>query len=1151
MESLRGFRLFTLGTLRLLGPSGELLAGRRKELALLAYVARRAPRAVSREELASVLWGESDQGKARQSLRHALLQLRRALSDAIEVSNEDVRVKDEQLELDASALEADVAAGRLDDAVDRWNGDFLSRMEDAGHDDFRAWLEREREALRRTVRGAFSRLVADSRTAQRTEHEVSVARRWTSHFPLDSQASGRLIDVLLRDGDVDAARAAYDEHAAHLRSELGAEPPEELQRVAADLARLQRNADASVPGSAALLTPEIAGRDAILSSLLKVWSGVRESSTVVLIDGEEGIGKTRLCAELVRRIVKADSQAIVLEARALASDGDTPWATLRRAFAPLARLTAVEDLPNRSLVELSAVLPSLRQRFPHLREPSGIDGRAEAGVREVIQALSVQRSILLIVDDAGWADAHSRELLVSFMRDLPSGTLLVLTSRSDQPAAPLLASSLSSIPAASLIKLSPLSRDDMGRVIDSMVEVSRADRETLAERIASESGGNPFYALELVAAMADSGALALGPSGRWQIDPALASRAVPLPASLRAAMTTRLAQLSEPARTLIAALASRKSPLSSGAMRVASGLSNESFESGFEELLARRLLRATADTPPEYEVANEMLRRMAAERATFSKGEVQSPNPDGSSALEASRAVQRSRTVRRSVAAVAVIVAVAVVWSSILSRRGGTAEQAAARTPRVAVLDLALVAPDTSDAWLSAGLSEEITSSLSRFARIQLKSRGSVRSARDSASGDPMALGRMLHVDYVVEGSLQRVGGRLRVAVRLTKTDDGFQVWGRDFEAGTDELPDLHHRIAMEVASHIGGRLSPSEEAAIRRPLTRDALAFERYLRGNALLGRRTPVMVEQAIEQFRMALATDSGFQSAKARIAYGYMLFADWGWQYRGTSRDELLREGLKLAESVLTHDSTSADAWLVRGYLLALQDPVGLKGALTAFERAIALEPSNMEAHYQYGQSLMALGRWSEARIAYRQAIALEPDRAQLYVSLGSIERKEGHHDLARRLYDTALVVDPGASYARSARAIFRLADGDVRGALEDAETAVRTTQGYSVPPHAMLAAALARSGRLAEANREIDAAKAAMANPAVPGPTDARWLGSALIAVGRTDDALVLLERTRPRGAWLWFYCTASDFDSVRSDPRFIRIMNEARPPGLSP
>src|SRR5688572_12567493 len=196
------FSLLTLGELRLVGPTGPVLAGRRKELVLLTCVARRAPKPVSRDELAALLWGERDEDKARQSLRHALHQLRRALGDAIEVTNDHVRTVETMIEVDASLLERDIADGRLADGVERWNGDFLGGAEDAGGDTYRSWLEREREALRRTTVGAFGRLVDKAHAESNVDQETHWARRWAAHFPLDDAAHVRVIDALARRGDV-------------------------------------------------------------------------------------------------------------------------------------------------------------------------------------------------------------------------------------------------------------------------------------------------------------------------------------------------------------------------------------------------------------------------------------------------------------------------------------------------------------------------------------------------------------------------------------------------------------------------------------------------------------------------------------------------------------------------------------------------------------------------------------------------------------------------------------------------------------------------------------------------------------------------------------------------------------------------------------
>jgi TolB-like protein len=466
---------------------------------------------------------------------------------------------------------------------------------------------------------------------------------------------------------------------------------------------------------------------------------------------------------------------------------------------------------------------------------------------------------------------------------------------------------------------------------------------------------------------------------------------------------------------------------------------------------------------------------------------------------------------------------------------------------RVAVLDLELTGADTADSYLASGLAEEINSALSRFEELRIKSRGSVRTARRAGVIDAVKLGEALQVDYLVEGSLRHVGDSLRVAVRLTKTSDGFQVWSKDFDAGSGSLPAMHERIAREVASRIGGRLTRVELTSARRLPTSDAQAYEYYLRGNYYLGRRTPPFVEQAIAQYRLAVARDPAFAAAHARIAYSYALLLDWGWAYAGKPPEQLLHDGLQLVSEAVRLDSMSADAWMARAYLLESSDPVRMAGAAEAFERAIAMDPRNTEALHQYAQVHEALGNWDAAMAAFHRTLLLEPDRSLPYVAMASIEWKRGRPVEARKLSDSALVLDPGASYVLSARAVLRVHEGDVKGALEDAETAVHVEDGYSIPPHSVLAIALARSGAMARAGLEVDRALSEVPDPSAPSPTDARFIASALIALGRRNEALDILERAKPRGAWLWFYTLAPDFEPVKNDPRFIRVMRDAHPP----
>jgi TolB-like protein/DNA-binding SARP family transcriptional activator/tetratricopeptide (TPR) repeat protein len=1070
------FSLYSLGELRLVGPSGVVLAGRRKELVLLTYIARRAPRTVSREELAALLWGDRDEDKARQSLRHALHQLRRAVDDAIDVTSEHVRAVDGMIEVDASLLERDIADGRLDHAVNRWTGEFLPGAEDAGGDTCRAWIDREREALRRTTVGAFARLVDGARAGAQADQEVRWARSWAERFPLDDAAHARLVDVLHRQGDVEDARSVHSAFVIRLRGELDLPPSVELIRLGEQISRATAPERSRRRGSGAIVTPELVGRGAaIAAALVESWSRIRGEGCGVVIEGEEGTGKTRLCAELVRRVRATNQPALVLESRGAAEDGGASLSTFRRLMGPLVSAPVIEDVSAKALAELSSLLPALRERFPHLAAPTGSPDRAEASFRDVVRVVGATTPLLIVVDDFGRADRESQHLLRAVLATASRGTMVMLTLRSGDVSDAAHASDLGELAGVRRYKLVPLSEEEVASLVDSMVDIAPNDRAVLARRLVEEGGGNPSYVTALVSALAENGALTLSERGVWHLGPEFSARPLPVPLTLRDGPRRR---------------------------RAAAALDDASVSA----------LPATVPIAPRL-----------------------SP--------------KRGWVVAAAVGVVLVAASAAIVRG--VASSASRVATAAAATPRLAVLDLELLSRDSLDAYLASGLAEEINASLSRFDDLRIKSRGAVRTVRAAGVIDPVELGRALLVDYLVEGNVRRIDQRIKVGIRLTKASDGFQVWSEDFDAASAALPSLHDRIAREIASRIGARLSTGPASPQRRAPTADAGAYEHYLRGNYYLARRTPPTVEQAIGHYRLAVARDSTFAAARARIAYSYALLLDWGWALDAAgSNEELVREGLRLVQSALEIDSLSTDAWMARAYLLAHADPVRMRGAAEAFERAIALDPRNVEAIHQYAQVHEALGNWDPALAAFRRTLLLEPDRSLPYVAMASIEWKRGAPRVARRLYDSALVVDPGASYALSARALLRIAEGDVTGGLADAETAVRIADGYAIPPYSVLAIALARTGSQVRAELEVDRALSELRDPSAPSPTDVRFIASALLAVGRRDEALAILERGRPRGAWLWFYCLAPDFDPIRKDPRFVRVMAEAKPPATS-
>jgi tetratricopeptide (TPR) repeat protein/tRNA A-37 threonylcarbamoyl transferase component Bud32 len=316
---------------------------------------------------------------------------------------------------------------------------------------------------------------------------------------------------------------------------------------------------------------------------------------------------------------------------------------------------------------------------------------------------------------------------------------------------------------------------------------------------------------------------------------------------------------------------------------------------------------------------------------------------------------------------------------------------------------------------------------------------------------------------------------------------------------------------------------------------------------GNRLLATRTPKAVGDAITEYQAALALDSTNPTALARIGYAYTLFADWGWEYPGLTTAEVRARAMDFSQRALALDSTSAPAWLTRAYLLSVNDPYRLRGAVEAFTRSLGLDSTSAEGWYQFGQSLMVLGRSEEAAAAYRRAFALDPDRPMALMSLSALSLRAGRVAEARALVDSAIEASRTVTspYVRVVRGSMALAAGELDAAHDEAELALALDTVYSAPARSLLAMVYAARGDRTRAHREVARAMADLPEGTVA-PTEVRFIAVALVALGLKDQAITLIERARPRGATLWFYLTASGFDPIRSEPRFQKVFGEADP-----
>lgn len=990
-------RLLTLGALRLAGPDGDRLSGRRKELALVAYIARQAPRRVPREALAALFWGERGEARARHSLRTALLKLRQTLGDAIETTPEAARIAEGAVELDAAAFERDVAEGRLAEAVERWYGDFLAGAEDVGGEEWRGWLEAEREGLRRRLAWALDRLSAEAIGRGDAAAATRWAARWTDTLPLDERGSHRRVDALRLAGRPDEALAHHGAYVARVRETLGHDPSPAYLRLAASLLARdradhgpRRGADPrpaphASPGSAALLAPDLVGRATEFAELAAAWQAARDGgSVVVLIEGEEGLGKTRLCHDLARWARASAPQAVVLRGRAFEAERDMPWETGRHLFAALADAPGVAATPPAALAAASAtVLPALRERFRGIAAGTSTPPLAAGDVQATAAALArilaevaAEVPVLLVLDDFPAADTATQALLRALARHPPPGVLQLYTGRPDALEALRIAPELRRAEARR-IRLRPLGAADAEAMVGSMIALPEADRRRLAERLHAEGEGSPFYIAELVAGLADAGLLALDADGAWRLAPECPERALPMPAGVREVARERIERLSEQARTVLDAAAVLGERAGAAQLERAAGLPPEALDTALHELLSRRLLRAAADAgdAPAYEFSHDLTRRVALERVPpmrrqqLQRAAVAAP-PAGP------RAARRGTAPRRIALAAAGLLALSLGGGSVMALRARG--MAATTSPDVvAVLPFA-VRGDTTYAYLREGMADLLSVSLDgigalrtvdRHALLAAAARQPDATARAGTALDPARAGRFaarFGAGLYVLGEVTAAGDRVQATATLYGAQGGARTVARATATGSAGVFELVDSLTRQlVASRYAGPAHTLTRLAVAT--TPSVGALRAFLDGERELrtGR-----YEAAVSGFQEAVAADSAFALAHYRLsvaaewalaselperaaeraaAFGGRLAPHLRMLLR--ARDALRRGEVARAESlyrrILADRPYDVDALVQLGELLFHYNPLrgrSVREAAAPFGRVLDVDPTN---------------------------------------------------------------------------------------------------------------------------------------------------------------------------------------------------------------
>ena len=447
-------------------------------------------------------------------------------------------------------------------------------------------------------------------------------------------------------------------------------------------------------------------------------------------------------------------------------------------------------------------------------------------------------------------------------------------------------------------------------------------------------------------------------------------------------------------------------------------------------------------------------------------------------------------------------------------------------TITLAVLPFRSLSAGSRDPMLELGLAETVIARLSQSRSLRVRS---LASAERVSGGrpDPLAAARRLGATYVVEGSVQRNGGRVRVNVRLLAAPAGTTVWSGTFDERIERVFTLQDSIAGAVSSALA--LSPQAAKAVRSPCDgADPVAFRAWLAGRYLAQRPDPDRIAKSIAAFQRAIALDPTCAAAYVGMAQMYRAMVITG--------DRAPRESFPLSEAAadeaLRIDPGSAGALAGKVFTQSWFD-WNWEAAEVSAQRAVVANPSLPDAQFAYAHLLVTLGRFDEGLARARQARELDPLSPLVNAIEGGFLGAAGRPRQARARLEHALELEPDFWIALMIRGGMALDRGDAAAAVADLQRAVDRSHGNS-QAMAVLAMAHVAAGERASAEKILQA----LERRAEAGYVPATALAAVLNALGRTDAALDQLERAHEdHDVRIAFLKIDARWNNLRDEPRF--------------
>ena len=416
-------------------------------------------------------------------------------------------------------------------------------------------------------------------------------------------------------------------------------------------------------------------------------------------------------------------------------------------------------------------------------------------------------------------------------------------------------------------------------------------------------------------------------------------------------------------------------------------------------------------------------------------GQVQSATPVAEPE-RSEHSVQSTRPVsprKRLLPALTFLLAVVAVGLWLMSPENDPPRQTespAPPKPAIAVLPFDNLSGDPGQEYFANGITEDLITDLSKLSGLLVVARNSAFAYKGSVE-DEQTIGRELGVDYLLKGTVQRSGGRVRINVRLTDSHTVNNLWAERYDREIDDIFAIQDELAAQIVSALEVEIAPEDRSRMARNYIASVQAYDELLKGLDHYGRRSFEDNELAKFHYERAIKLDPGFARAYAGLALVYSRDVVDGWDL---AAHDSLERATELADEAERLDPSVPQIFFVKGQVELFRR--NYEEAIRHAEHAISIKPNYADAHALLGWILHFAGRPSDGLASMERAVRLNPRVPSVY---------------------------------RLVRGALYYSQGDIDKALSDFEPAVDISPTYQ-QLRISLAAAYAAAGRLDEAQWE---------------------------------------------------------------------------------